>query len=100
MKTLSLWVFCIAVILGSIRAAPVAEDIHELKETIKILQVNYLIDYHLLNQKYIVTVRNSSSGKVMFSQAPVCPQGGGVHPPGQTSPGETPPTRMHSCYLI
>ena len=28
-----------------------------------------------------VTVRNSSWGKVMFSQVSVCPQGGGVHPP-------------------
>ena len=56
MKFLSLCVFSIAVILSSTRAAPVDEDVHELKETIKILQVNYLIDCHLLNQKYIVTV--------------------------------------------
>ena len=28
------------------------------------------------------TVCNSSCGKVMFSQVPVCPRGGGVHPPG------------------
>ena len=41
----------------------------------------------------LITVRNSSCGKVIFSQVSVCPQGGGVHPPGQadTSPGQTPP---------
>ena len=54
-----------------------------------------------------ITVRNSSCGKVMFSQVSVCPQGGGVHPlgrhphplgrhpradtPEQTPPGQTPP---------
>ena len=52
----------------------------------------------------IITVRNSSCGKVMFSQVSVYPQGGGVHPPradtlrlgrhtpahGQTHPGQTP----------
>ena len=73
----------------------------------------------------IFTVRNSSCGKVMFSQVSVCPQGGGVHPPGQRPPprqtiicrntplrADTPPHRqtttaadgthltgMHSCWL-
>ena len=33
----------------------------------------------------VTTVRNSSCGKVMFSQVSVCPRGrgGGVHPPKQ-----------------
>ena len=35
---------------------------------------------------HMFTIRNSSCGKVMFSQVSVCPQGGGVHPPGQTPP--------------
>ena len=74
----------------------------------------------------IFTVRNSSCGKVMFSQVSVCPQGGGVHPPWAETPpdrrsyAETPPppradtpphrqtataadgthsTGMHSCWL-
>ena len=29
---------------------------------------------------------NSSCGNVMFSQVSVCPQGGGVHPPGRHPP--------------
>ena len=53
----------------------------------------------------IVTVRNSSCGKVMFSQAYVgkfCPQGG-VHPSGQTPTGRHPPDdhcsgRYVSCW--
>ena len=46
----------------------------------------------------IFTVRNSSYGKVMFSQVSVCPQGGGVHPLGRDPPpdrrsyAETPPS--------
>ena len=75
----------------------------------------------------LVTVRNSSCGKVMFSQASVCPQGGGVHPLGRhplpqadtpshqadtplwpdttpnhetaTSADGTHPTGMHSCSI-
>ena len=44
----------------------------------------------------LVTVRNSSCGKVMFSQASVILStgrgwGSGRHPPGQTPPGKTPP---------
>ena len=72
-------------------------------------------------RKWIFTVRNSSCGKVMFSQVSVCPQGGGVHhppcqtdtPPADTHPlgrhppppemvtaaDSTHPTGMHSCFL-
>ena len=34
----------------------------------------------------LVTVRNSSCGKVMFLQVSVCPHGGGVHPRADTHP--------------
>ena len=34
----------------------------------------------IYNVRSIITVRNSSCGKVMFSQVSLCPQGGGVHP--------------------
>ena len=53
-----------------------------------------------------ITVRNSSCGKVMFSQVCVCPQGGGVHllgrhPPCQADtpllPGRSPPGRHTPC---
>ena len=49
----------------------------------------------------IFTVRNSSCGKVMFSQASVIlSTGGGVHPPGQTPPlgrHPPPPADNRSC---
>ena len=41
----------------------------------------------------IITVRNSSRGKVMFSQVSVCPQGGGVHHPPRQA--DTPPAGRH-----
>ena len=40
-----------------------------------------------------ITVRNSSCGKVMFSQVSVCPQGGGVHPQAHIPLGRHPPGR-------
>ena len=58
----------------------------------------------------IITVRDSSCGKVMFSQVSVCQRGGGVHPSGRYPPGQKPPyqtataadgthpTEMHSCW--
>ena len=52
----------------------------------------------------LVTVRNSSCGKVMFLQVSVCPHGGGVHPRADTTlwagtplqRTDTHPTGMHS----
>ena len=64
-----------------------------------------------------IIVRNSSCGKVMFSQVFVCPQGRGIHPHEADPPGRHPiphplgqtppkmataaddmhPTGMHSC---
>ena len=47
--------------------------------------------------KAVVTVCNNSCGKVMFSQVcqEFCPRGGGVHPPRQTPPRQT-PSPMHT----
>ena len=47
--------------------------------------------FSVTNESYfaIITVRNSSCGKVMFSQVSVRPQGGGVHPLGRP-PRQTP----------
>ena len=51
---------------------------------------------HFSDNRQIITVRNSSCGKVMFSQVSVCPRGRGVHPPGrQTPPGQTPAGKIH-----
>ena len=59
--------------------------------------------------KKVITVRNSSCGKVMFSQASVCPQGWGrctpprqtlrlgQIPPADTPPGHTPPKADPLC---
>ena len=63
------------------------------------------IGYHERSAKTggIFTVRNSSRGKVMFSQESVCTQGGGgVHPPRQkadTTPrwADTPPPADGHC---
>ena len=71
----------------------------------------------ILLEFFLVTVRNSSCGKVMFSQVSVCPRGEGctpscqadINPPRQTHPPSPPPpqmataadgthpTGMHSC---
>ena len=67
---------------------------------------------HFSDNRQIITVRNSSCGKVMFSQVSVCPQGRGVqplagrqplgrHPPARYPPGrhtswaDTPPGQTH-----
>ena len=59
----------------------------------------------------IITVRNSTCGKVMFSQVSICPRGGCAPPGRQTSPpgrhtqqtaaaaDGTHPTGMHSCFI-
>ena len=57
----------------------------------------------------VITVRNSSCGKVMFSQVSVCPRGVynplpvGRHPPlcrqTATAADGTHPTGVHSCFL-
>ena len=66
----------------------------------------------ILLEFFLVTVRNSSCGKVMFSQVSVCPRGEGCTPPCQadtnppagrrppqmaTAADGTHPTGMHSC---
>ena len=73
---------------------------HQIHEP-TVLKLGY--NEHLLTTS-IFTVRNSSCGKVMFSQASVCPQGvsgsgsGGVHtplgrhPPARHFPGRHPPS--------
>ena len=49
-----------------------------------------------LRQKPIITVSNSSCGKVMFLQVSVCPQGGGAHPSlGRHPPWHTLPLSRH-----
>ena len=49
----------------------------------------FILFYFLLyfpDKELLITVRNSSSGKIMFSQVSVCPQGEGVHPTGRHTP--------------
>ena len=58
--------------------------------------VHSLFSSYFYHRIFIVTVRNSSCGKVMFSHVSVCPQRVEVHTPrwaDTTTPGQTPPGR-------
>ena len=82
----------------------------EKQVTVRTAQVGLGLQCSDVSQ--VVTVRNSSCGKVMFYRC-LSVQGGGVHPPAkQPNPGQNPPppmataadgthtTGMHSCFFL